>query len=109
MCTAEPNLNSVRGKTLALAGVGNNAYPSSAKLNEGEARSKARDTTCAKLRNMINVKRPRPAGVQGFKSPPPHHFSIYRYGTVKHLQCVLLGKRRQSMGRVRLLTTGGDG
>ncbi len=65
----------MRGKTLALAGVGKDAYPSSAKLNEGEARSKARDTMCAKLRNMTNVKRPRPAGVQGFKSPPPHHFT----------------------------------
>ena len=67
----------MRGKTLALAGVGKDAYPSSAKLNEGEARSKARDTMCAKLRNMTNVKRPRPAGVQGFKSPPPHHYFLH--------------------------------
>lgn len=62
--------------------------PSTANLTgrEGEARSKARDP-CeawdAKLRNRNGrVGRPRPVGVQGFKSPPPHqippsfHFPI---------------------------------
>jgi len=43
MCAPSPTRKRVRGRNLVLAGVGRSAYPSRAKLNEGEARSKARD------------------------------------------------------------------
>jgi len=83
----------VRGRLLAYAGVGESITLSSPLPNSDSMRAKpgqrrenaypcGLDGICVREaqehRAGTDVKRPRPVGVQGFKSPPPHHLDTLR-------------------------------